>query len=132
MAKGQKAQVTLPALSTTTAATVIGLPTAANSAPGNAAAAATTAVTFPVQLSLDTSPATVLPGMSAQIVIALASHENVLAVPTWDRKVRVLAVWLASAFYGRDIVSLASVQHPRAAFTTDAPQATPAKEEQVG
>jgi RND family efflux transporter MFP subunit len=82
MAKGQKAQVTLPALNTTTAATVIGVPTAANQAPGNAAAAATTAVTFPVQLSLDDSPSTVLPGMSAQIVIALASHDNVLAVPT--------------------------------------------------
>ncbi|WP_405059534.1 FAD-dependent oxidoreductase [Kribbella sp. NBC_01505] len=54
---------------------------------------------------------------------------HVLAVPTWDRKVRVLAVWLASAFYGRDIVSLASIQHPRAAFTTDAPQAAPVKSE---
>ncbi|HZQ86167.1 MAG TPA: efflux RND transporter periplasmic adaptor subunit [Acidimicrobiales bacterium] len=82
MAKGQKAQVTLPALSTTVAATVIGVPTAANQAPGNSAAAATTAVTFPVQLSLDDSPTAVLPGMSAQIVIALASHDNVLAVPT--------------------------------------------------
>ena len=82
MAKGQKAQVTLPALNATTAATVIGVPTAANQAPGNAAAAATTAVTFPVQLSLDDSPSTVLPGMSAQIVIALAQHDNVLAVPT--------------------------------------------------
>jgi macrolide-specific efflux system membrane fusion protein len=79
MAKGQKAEVTLPALSTTTPATVIGVPTAANTGQGNAA---TTAVTFPVQLSLDSSPATVLPGMSAQIVIALASHDNVLAVPT--------------------------------------------------
>ena len=34
MAKGQKAQVTLPALNTTTPATVIGVPTAANQAPG--------------------------------------------------------------------------------------------------
>ena len=82
MAKGQKAQVTLPALNTTASATVIGVPTAANQAPGNAAAAATTAVTFPVQLSLDDTPQSVLPGMSAQIVIALASHDNVLAVPT--------------------------------------------------
>ncbi|MFG1817605.1 NAD(P)/FAD-dependent oxidoreductase [Kribbella sp. NPDC049174] len=45
---------------------------------------------------------------------------HVLAVPTWDRKVRVLAVWLAAAFYGRDIVSLASVQRPREAFVTEA------------
>ncbi|WP_433362342.1 NAD(P)/FAD-dependent oxidoreductase [Actinoplanes sp. CA-142083] len=43
---------------------------------------------------------------------------HVLAVPTWERKVRVLAVWATAAFFGRDIVSLASVQHPRDAFVT--------------
>ncbi|PZF85886.1 NAD(P)/FAD-dependent oxidoreductase [Jiangella anatolica] len=41
---------------------------------------------------------------------------HVLAVPTWERKVRVFLVWAAAAFYGRDIVSLLSVQHPRAEF----------------
>lgn len=41
---------------------------------------------------------------------------HVLAVPTWERKVRVLAVWLTAAVFGRDIVSLASVEHPRDAF----------------
>lgn len=30
--------------------------------------------------------------------------------------VRVLAVWLPALFFGRDIVSLQSVQHPRDAF----------------
>ena len=45
---------------------------------------------------------------------------HVLAVPTWDRKVRVFAIWLAAVFYGRDIVSLASVQRPREAFATAA------------
>jgi len=45
---------------------------------------------------------------------------HVLAVPTWDRKLRVLAIWLTGALYGRDIISLASVQHPRAAFTAEA------------
>jgi len=49
---------------------------------------------------------------------------HVLAVPTWDRKVRVLSIWVASFFYGRDIVSLASVQTPREAFATEAKQAT--------
>ena len=44
---------------------------------------------------------------------------HVLAVPTWERKIRVLAIWLTAAFYGRDIVSLASVQHPRDAFVND-------------
>ncbi|MFB4319276.1 NAD(P)/FAD-dependent oxidoreductase [Actinomadura sp. 21ATH] len=43
---------------------------------------------------------------------------HVLAVPTWERKVRVLAVWLTAAVFGRDIVSLASVQHPRDAFVS--------------
>ncbi|MFJ4844683.1 MULTISPECIES: NAD(P)/FAD-dependent oxidoreductase [unclassified Streptomyces] len=43
---------------------------------------------------------------------------HVLAVPTWERKVRVLAVWLTAAVFGRDLVSLASVQHPRDEFVT--------------
>lgn len=45
---------------------------------------------------------------------------HVLAVPTWERKVRVLTVWLTAALFGRDLVSLASVQHPRDAFVTSA------------
>ncbi|MEV4619477.1 FAD-dependent oxidoreductase [Asanoa sp. NPDC049573] len=43
---------------------------------------------------------------------------HVLAVPSWERKARVLAVWLTAAVFGRDIVSLASVQDPRRAFVT--------------
>ncbi|WP_194909315.1 NAD(P)/FAD-dependent oxidoreductase [Catenulispora rubra] len=41
---------------------------------------------------------------------------HVLAVPSWERKVRVFAIWLTAAVFGRDIVSLASVQDPRRAF----------------
>jgi NADH dehydrogenase len=41
---------------------------------------------------------------------------HVLAIPTWERKVRVLAVWATAGLFGRDLVSLASVAHPRAAF----------------
>ena len=44
---------------------------------------------------------------------------HVLAVPSWERKIRVLAVWLTAAVSGRDIVSLAAVQDPRRAFVTD-------------
>jgi NADH dehydrogenase len=44
---------------------------------------------------------------------------HVLAVPSWERKIRVLAVWLTAAVFGRDIVSLAAVQDPRRAFVTD-------------
>ncbi|MFE2488576.1 NAD(P)/FAD-dependent oxidoreductase [Streptomyces mirabilis] len=43
---------------------------------------------------------------------------HVLAVPSWERKIRVLTVWLTAAVFGRDFVSLASVQHPRDAFVT--------------
>jgi NADH dehydrogenase len=43
---------------------------------------------------------------------------HVLAIPTWERKARVLAVWLTAVLYGRDIVSLASVQRPREAFVS--------------
>jgi NADH dehydrogenase len=45
---------------------------------------------------------------------------HVLAVPTWERKIRVLAVWVTAVPFGRDIVSLTSVQHPREAFLAGA------------
>ncbi|MEU4096784.1 NAD(P)/FAD-dependent oxidoreductase [Streptomyces sp. NPDC026673] len=53
---------------------------------------------------------------------------HVLAVPTWERKVRVLTVWLTAALFGRDLVSLASVQHPRDAFVTSAGPVPPAED----
>jgi NADH dehydrogenase len=43
---------------------------------------------------------------------------HVLAIPTWERKIRVLAVWLTAFVLGRDIVSLLSVQDPRSAFVS--------------
>jgi NADH dehydrogenase len=57
---------------------------------------------------------------------------HVLAVPTWDRKARVFAIWAAAAFYGRDIVSLASVQRPRDAFATEAGAVPASKPQLVG
>ncbi|WP_124280009.1 NAD(P)/FAD-dependent oxidoreductase [Streptomyces sp. ADI93-02] len=51
---------------------------------------------------------------------------HVLAVPTWERKIRVLTVWLTAALFGRDLVSLASVQHPRDAFVTSGAPRNPA------
>ncbi|NUU06236.1 NAD(P)/FAD-dependent oxidoreductase [Leifsonia sp. C5G2] len=51
---------------------------------------------------------------------------HVLAIPTWERKVRVLLVWATAVLFGRDIVSLLSVQHPRRAFDGgEAPRAVP-------
>ncbi len=48
---------------------------------------------------------------------------HVLAVPTWERKVRVLLDWIGAGIFGRDIVSLQAVQHPRDAFTATAVRA---------
>jgi len=57
---------------------------------------------------------------------------HVLAVPTWERKVRVLAVWATAVPFGRDIVSLASVQHPREAFLAGAGSHVPPPAEASG
>jgi NADH dehydrogenase len=43
---------------------------------------------------------------------------HVLAVPSWERKVRVVSNWIPQVVFGRDIVSLQSVQHPRDAFVS--------------
>lgn len=43
---------------------------------------------------------------------------HVLAIPTWERKLRVLGVWISAIFGGRDIVSLSSSQSPREAFVS--------------
>jgi len=53
-------------------------------------------------------------------VIAWLMHRgyHVLAVPTWERKVRILLVWITGFVFGRDIISLAGVQHPREAFVS--------------
>ena len=44
---------------------------------------------------------------------------HVLAVPTWERKIRVLVGWVPAVLFGRDIVSLQAVQHPRDAFASE-------------
>jgi NADH dehydrogenase len=41
---------------------------------------------------------------------------HVLAVPTWERKLRVLLDWAPVLFFGRDVVALSAVQRPREAF----------------
>ncbi|WP_223624078.1 NAD(P)/FAD-dependent oxidoreductase [Microbacterium sp. EST19A] len=43
---------------------------------------------------------------------------HVLAVPTWDRKVRVLLGWIPGVLFGRDIVSLPDLRDPRELFVT--------------
>ncbi len=41
-----------------------------------------------------------------------------LAMPTWERKLRVVGGWVANMFLGRDVASLAAVETPRVAFET--------------
>jgi NADH dehydrogenase len=52
---------------------------------------------------------------------------HVLVVPSWERKVRVLAVWITAFLFGRDIVSLEDVAHPRRAFVEDGFEAVGAR-----
>jgi NADH dehydrogenase len=54
---------------------------------------------------------------------------HVLAIPTWERKVRVALVWASALLFGRDIVSLLSVQHPRQAFLRGGRPVTTAAED---
>lgn len=59
-------------------------------------------------------------GLVVKGFVAWIMHRgyHVLAVPTWDRKVRVLFGWLPGVLFGRDIVSLPALQMPRDLFTT--------------
>ncbi|MCP2030285.1 NADH dehydrogenase [Okibacterium sp. HSC-33S16] len=58
-----------------------------------------------------------------------------LAMPSWERKLRVVGGWVANFFLGRDIVGITAVQTPRSAFEEFAsrpkPAAKPAEEAPV-
>jgi len=49
-----------------------------------------------------------------------------LAMPSWERKIRVVVGWINNFFLGRDIVSLNAVQDPRAVFEEFAARPKPA------
>jgi NADH dehydrogenase len=49
-----------------------------------------------------------------------------LAMPSWERKIRVVIGWVNNFFLGRDIVSLSAVQNPRAVFEEYAARPKPA------
>ena len=51
-------------------------------------------------------------------LIAWFAHRGYhgLAMPSWERKFRVFWGWWNNFWLGRDIVSLAAVQQPRASF----------------
>jgi len=60
--------------------------------------------------------------------IAWVAHRGYhgLAMPTWERKWRVLWGWWHNLWLGRDFANLAAVQHPRAAFEEFAARPRPA------
>ena len=49
-----------------------------------------------------------------------------LAMPSWERKLRVVGGWIANFFLGRDIVGISAVEQPRAAFEEFASRPKPA------
>ncbi|TBN57425.1 NAD(P)/FAD-dependent oxidoreductase [Glaciihabitans arcticus] len=49
-----------------------------------------------------------------------------LAMPTWERKIRVIGNWVLNLFLGRDFASLQDVETPRVAFETYASRPRPA------
>ncbi|MET7640356.1 NAD(P)/FAD-dependent oxidoreductase [Streptomyces sp. NPDC005438] len=62
-----------------------------------------------------------------------------LAVPTWNRKIRIFAEWTLGVFLKREVVSLGAIQHPREEFyeaaapvTAEAAQESRANEGQGG
>jgi NADH:ubiquinone reductase (H+-translocating) len=63
-------------------------------------------------------------------LIAWFAHRGYhgLAIPSWERKFRVLWGWWNNFWLGRDIVSLEAVQRPRAAFEEFAARPKPAAE----
>ncbi|MEX2441543.1 MAG: FAD-dependent oxidoreductase, partial [Pontimonas sp.] len=51
-----------------------------------------------------------------------------LAMPMWERKVRVVSDWLLQLFWGRDVASIRAVQKPREFFEEFALRPAPAAE----
>src|SRR5690606_24190555 len=60
--------------------------------------------------------------------VAWVAHRGYhgLAMPTWERKWRVLWGWWNNLWLGRDIVNLEAVQQPRAVFEQFAARPRPA------
>ncbi|MFD1714349.1 NAD(P)/FAD-dependent oxidoreductase [Amnibacterium flavum] len=52
-----------------------------------------------------------------------------LAMPTWERKIRVIGNWVFNVILGRDIVSIEAREHPRAGFEAFASRPKPAADE---
>jgi NADH dehydrogenase len=64
-------------------------------------------------------------------VIAWLMHRGYhgLAMPTWERKIRVIGNWVMGFILSRDIVSLSAREHPRVGFAEFASRPRPAANE---
>jgi RND family efflux transporter MFP subunit len=80
--RGERADVTLPALGAAERAVVTGMPAQASSSSSSTTGGSGTVVTFPVTLTLRHPARSVLPGMSAQVSLDVERHDHVLFVPT--------------------------------------------------
>lgn len=62
-------------------------------------------------------------------LIAWFAHRGYhgLAMPTWERKLRVISGWIGNFLLGRDIANLEAVQTPRAVFEEFAARPRPAE-----
>jgi NADH dehydrogenase len=56
---------------------------------------------------------------------------HVLAMPTWNRKTRILAGWVGQFVLGRETVSLDALHDPRGAFRAAAVRPKPKGEKLV-
>jgi NADH dehydrogenase len=68
--------------------------------------------------------------MALKGLLAWFAHRGYhgLAMPTWERKTRVIANWILNVPLGRDIASLEAIETPRAAFEEFASRPKPAVE----
>jgi len=55
-------------------------------------------------------------GFSGFLAWLIHRAYHVYAIPTWERKMCVLADWCLRFLFGRDILSVEDAHHPRAAF----------------
>ncbi len=61
-------------------------------------------------------------GVKLRGVVAWFMHRSyhIARVPTFNRKVRVIADWTLALFFRREVVSLGQIQNPRRAFESAA------------
>ena len=67
-------------------------------------------------------------GITGPIAWLMHRGYHGLAIPTWERKIRVIGNWVFNFVLGRDIASIDARKHPRASFEKYASRPKPAPE----